>query len=409
MFFSHGHQKYKDGVVAIFSIGSARVTGSLVSRAPGEENLKVHYSTESTLVHQDELNVERFTRSMLSALMEVAMRIQQEGLLITRKELDQSVTIKQFACVFTAPWYVSQTHTVTLNRKQEFVVKESIVEKMLHDEIDLFQENIKQKKEGLSIVSAQSSVADAHIIQTHINGYETKDPIGKTAQKLSISLYISLMSDTILSKTQAILSQVFAANYVSIISSTLVTFLGVEKFFKSPEDYLILETHGEVTDATLVRGHTIVGSASFPFGTNTSIRYVTKQTKRSAQDIYSRVKLMSKARTNRSTEVSRAIEESLFESIKTWLDGLHRTLEKVAQGEPVPQTIYLSIDPQWHTLFLTALKQQTSSLITFSDRPFEVVTFDDTAVKGKMTISPKGKFLPLTALAGLMHKDLLDE
>lgn len=410
MFFSYGHRNKKDALTVIFTIGSARVTGSIVSTKRTEDDeLTIYYTTESTLAYQDDLDLERFTRSMLSALMEVAMRVQQEGLQAAREQTSHSAKLGYFACVFTAPWYISQTHTVTLKRKQDFVVKESLIQKMLRDEIQTFQDAIKERKDSLAQFSAESAVADAHVLKTALNGYHTKDPLGKTAHTLSLTLYISLMSKTVLTKVQGIVGDVFHTDSVSILSSTLVTYLGIESFFKTPDDYLILETHGEVTDVTIVEERALSESASFPSGTNSAIRHVTRKIKRSPQDILSRIKLMARARVNRESPESQLIEQHLFEYISEWLEQLHTTLERVSGGKPVPQTAFLSIDPQWQTLYMTALKQQSSELITFSDRPFTVASFDDPKIRQLVTLGKQGRFLPLMVLVALMHKKILEE
>ncbi len=398
-------KKHEHTLSLIITIGSARVTGSLGSLTKddsGHECFEVLYATEAPLVYQEQLDVERFVRSMISALLEVAQAVQ------SCDAAKNNQTIGLIRCVFSAPWFVSQTRIVHLKRKKPFLITDELIHTLAADEVGLFKKAIAHTNSPYTLVAKNNRVIDTHVVQSSINGYPAQEPNGKTGQALSLHLYLSSVSEAILTKISDVLTRSFPIDEhnIDFTTSTLVAYLGVTEHLETGDQYLLIEINGEVTDATIIDKGVPIDSVSFPLGTNTIIRSVHEATKTSPEDIRAKLSLLLKARAERSGEAVSEFERNVFEAVTEWREALYRALEKVAKGRPVPQTALLLLDQSWERLFLTALKGQPFELFTFSDRPFSVLPLFSGSLATKVKSANTGIVYPLGALTGLMHNKL---
>ena len=399
-----GHKKTSDPrLIVVYTIGSTRVTASILEIQL--DAITCVYTTQSPLDHQEQLDLERLTHSMLSALKKVSVQIQKEGLQKVRTVLGYDGVFDSFICIYTAPWFVSQTRMVTLKRKKAFVVTSKLTSKLLNDEITTFKKNLLEENSPYKhLVGAD--VVDAYSIRTKVNDYKTKKPFGKQANSLTLSVYVSLMSSEMLRQTHELLKNTFHTDAIQCYSSTLVTYLATESLFKGYNSYLILEVNGEITDVSIVKDGVLLETASYPAGTNNLIRFVSQKTKLTKDDILSRLKLMTLAQTDRSTKKTEEVESMVYEAVSEWMQGLHRALERVSKGSPVPQVAFLLIDPVWEVLYQTALKDHSTELFTFSNHPFTVITINPEFVSQHVERKEGTDFLPLMLLTGIMHKKL---
>lgn len=399
-----GHKKSTDeGLIVIYTIGSARVTGSIVSVTP--ELSTVLYTKQEQLSYQETVDTEKLERAMLGALMEVSLDIQQNGLREAREKLGYDAVFDSFVCTFASPWFVSQTRLVTLKRKKAFIVKKQLIEALLKDEVNLFQEKI-ESGEGEYEMFKGSEIVDSYAIRTKLNGYVTKKPYGKSAQSVTLAVYVSLMSTETLNQIREMLHKVFHSDDVHFYSSTLISFLASGQLFKQHQEYLILEVNGEVTDTSIVKDSILLETASFPLGTNSLIRNIKNQSKLSPDDLKSRLKMMQEGKTARDTKTSTKVEDLVYEEVGEWMKNLREALESVTKGTPVPRTAFLMIDPAWELIYKTALKDHSFDLFTFTNHPFTVISVTKETVADCSQFAEGTLFLPSMILAAVTYHKL---
>ncbi|NBD74375.1 hypothetical protein GVX82_05040 [Patescibacteria group bacterium] len=399
MFFSRTPDGPVGDLRAIITIGSARVTGSLVSRR-AEGGVAIHYTTVSVYPHQDTLDTQRFTKGMVSALLEVAMDLAGPGAQ-TAREVSGLRGISTVECVLAAPWFVAQTRKVSMRREESFPVHERVIHELLQEEVAAFRADCVAEGSPYLIDAQQASVMDAEVIRTELNGYATAHPEGKEATTLTLTAYVSLIDRNILQQVRDVLGKSLNADEPVCRSATLASFRGIEGLLMPTRDYTILEVHGEVTDVSLITDGILLESSSFPLGTSNLVRHVATTLDRRQEDVAARLTLTREGKAERDSEEAKLIEKAAFDAIGEWVDGLYRALKRLSEGRPVPQTTYLLVDPDWEALYSTALKEQAFELFTFSDRPFSVVGVDAQLLARHSQVREHGRFVPLTILAAL--------
>lgn len=388
----------------VFTIGSARVTGTALTYTE-EGKVVVHHTVIERFVYQEQLDVDRFTKGMLTALMNVVMDLETNA----KKAVKQNIGKCKFTdpvVVFAAPWFVSQTRKVTIEKKEAFTVTEESIRELVTSEIEDFRSMIQSRKSPYNLFSSNSQVTESKVIRTELNGYTTTKPLGKQANTISVTLYTSLMSQDISDKVTDLILKTFHLDQIISRSSTLVSYLAIEQFLQPESEYLIIEIHGEVTDTTIVYDDVIEESASYPVGSNSVIRNVSKKTTTKQEDVATRMKLMTQGNSDRESKKAESLEDVVYESIGEWVDGLYRALKKAAKGRPVPQTAFLLCDPEWEVLYTTALKDRSFELFTFTDRPFTIISMNGPEVRSNALMKEKSHYIPLTLLTGLIHKQI---
>ena len=96
----------------IFDIGSGSVGGALVTYAT-DSAPRVRYSRRLPIPFQQELDFERFVRAMLSTLLDVALKVQSEGIPAMVSAEGKSIQIDEVLCIFSAPWTLSNADPLT--------------------------------------------------------------------------------------------------------------------------------------------------------------------------------------------------------------------------------------------------------------------------------------------------------
>jgi len=126
--FSFLKNSRESTVIAVFDIGSASVGGALISFHAGEKP-KIIWSARESMVFQNDLNFGRFLSSMLETLEKVLIKMQQSEMPHPRS----------FLCVFSSPWYASQTRVIKMKQDKEFAVSKRVVEDLVAREIESFK------------------------------------------------------------------------------------------------------------------------------------------------------------------------------------------------------------------------------------------------------------------------------
>ncbi len=107
-----------------------------------------------------------------------------------------------------------------------------------------------------------------------LNGYQTSKPYGKQTKSIEISIFLSMISKEVETKTRKVLEKIFHSHTIAFHSFALTSFSAIRDIFHSEEDFLLVDVGGEVTDVSLVRRGILLETVSFPTGKNFLLRSV---------------------------------------------------------------------------------------------------------------------------------------
>jgi len=371
-----GLKSKKKGVsetAIIFDIGSASVGAALVQlQDPGKP--KILYSTRKDMNFVQDITSERLISGMRSSMESAALDLQKSGV-----AKHGGRNIKKIYCVFSAPWYVSQTKTVHSSFNKDKTITDSHIDKIVkNEEIEFVDtassEYANKKKEELHIL-------EHNIVQMRLNGYEVTDAHGKRAKSLDLSIFMSMIPDVAAQTAIKAVSKVFHTENLHMHSFGLASYSVLRSIFADTDDFILVDVSGEVTDVLLVKDDVLIESATFPFGKNKLARDLSKSIGTTPEEAISRVVLHGKGDVEGVVVLGKTQE--LVSGLKDkWNASLQMILKDFSRDYPIPQKLFFLADENVTPLFKHFIETgSVSNFIspegTFTATPVENKLFNE--------------------------------
>lgn len=358
MFFTTSRSK-KEKIIAILDIGSASVGGALVSLSENSSP-EVLVSFREDMIFQQDLNLERFTSSMLVALGRVLVKLEKSG----------EGKPRTFFCVLSSPWYKSETKIIDLKKDKSFVVTRKILDDLIDKEVVSFRNEIK----GYGKIKGDIKIIDIQNIQVKLNGYETNNPQGKYAEDIKIALFIGLGSKKILEMIEDKISRNFNLSEIKFSTFSLSVFSVLRDIFTDMKDFLFLDMTGEMTDIALIKDGILLETSSFSMGRNFILRRIASNTNSSLQEAESLLNMLS---TDKIDKITRTRMESILnEARKEWLVLFTQSITSLSKKVPVPNTIFFIADLEIKSWLAESLKRKELEKFTMTNEIFNLKFLD---------------------------------
>ena len=240
-----------------------------------------------------------------------------------------------------APWQETKVHTEHFERKTPFTFTKSMVDTAL---------------EKTRVATPGKILADESIIGTILNGYETREPYGKTVHRASIVILTSCIDEKISESIVKILRSLFHTKNILSIAGSSLRYQAIRAAFPHERDALILDAIGPLISIVLVR-----------------------------KDLLAAV-----------TEVSDAVSAGTG----SWGQKVIGEFTELAKQYPLPRTIFLLAQEQNASSFERALNSAKLGKLWLSDSPPKVVPVRASHISGfirQITTAPPD--LPLLLMA----------
>ncbi len=363
--FRSGFKKEK--IVAILDIGSASVGGALISLNENSSP-KVLVSFREDMVFQRDLNLDRFTSSMLVALERVLVKLEKSG---EKKP-------HTFFCILSSPWYESETKIIGIKKDKSFIVTHKILDELIEKEVASFHGDIKED---------DTQIIDIQNIQIKLNGYETNNPYGKYVENVKIALFIGLGSKKILEKIKDKVSRVFHSSKIVFSTFSLSAFSVVRDIFTDVNNFLLLDITGEVTDVTLVKDGVLIKTVQFPMGKNFILRRIASGMNTSLQEAKSLLNILNTDKIDKMTRTR--IESVLHDARKDWLASFIQVVTSLSKEVFIPNTMFFTADGDIADWFIESVKREELKKLTTTNEIFDV-KFLDAKVLEKFCLFKEG-------------------
>ena len=358
--FSFSKKPDKNGVVAIFDIGSASVGGALVFLDEGKIP-KVLYSVRKEMVFKEDLDINKFTSSMIRTLESVLADIEKKGLIHLNFRTLKNKEITNAFCFFSSPWYVSQTNVVRINKKELFSVNQDLVDEIIGEERRLFMEE-KGKIFGRG---NEVEFMESKIIQLRLNGYKIQNPYKKYVNSVEAEVFLSLIMTNVADKVEKTVAKYFNLERLHMHSFTLASFLCLRDIFESNDDFVFLDVSGEVTDVSFIKNDSLRETETFPMGKNAFIREIMKDLKTNYSSASSMINIYKEGKMD--PENSKKIEGSINKIKKVWIKYLEQAMFDLSHGAILPRVIFVIADPDVGDVLIKMIQQENFTKLVFPD------------------------------------------
>ena len=332
-------QSNTTGLSAVFFIRSGSVDGFL--RGPDG---KIAYRCQAELPYQREVDLVRYKKSMLAALLDVAMRLSTEGIAPYAAAHGHNGLTRGLV-ILSAPWH--QPFIGRLHSAWDKPQKANAA--LFHT---LAEEEMRRQQEGLTkLLGEPVEVLAESVTDLEINGYPVKTP----RNELAIEIAALLSGAAVGASTHESISEVVGKVLQVEPEITTSMQLLVAQTPVAENRYVLLEIHGEITEATLVENGVVTDRETFPEGTHELVRIIESAKGISAAEALSALRLYYGGKQ----ENDPVLNDAVVKGMEQWQKSLAASFQALSDFLPVPEIMVLATDPAWHAIYQSALNEGT--------------------------------------------------
>ncbi|MFA5750770.1 MAG: hypothetical protein WC898_00560 [Candidatus Paceibacterota bacterium] len=343
--------------ILIIDIGSSSIIGTLINA--DKKNTETIFSLKEKIMFENETNISILLSSTLKSLNNIINGIYNKHFTPPTK----------IYCILSSPWYVSELRNISLSRNTPFLFSIKLADEMLKKETSLFQEECYEKygnlREGIF------EPLELKTMKTVLNGYETHSPFGKKVTDLNISVFVSLSNRVILEKIRNTIRKYFHGMELKFFSSSFSLFVASRDLLRE-ESFLMLDVGGDITEVSLIKKSELVATLSFPYGNNTLIREIAKNTESDLQHALSSF-FLHKERHMNST-FHKKMDLLISEVRKNWLKEFELTLSQITKDISLPSGIILLGEPEFLDFFSSSIEMEQIHQYNWTTNKFHIVS-----------------------------------
>lgn len=294
-------------------------------------------SARTSFSFHKELDLSRYERMMIGALMETLLTL-------LRSAPDTRIT--QSRCILAAPWHLARIS----HAQREFDEPTLITEKLISEVAEA--QSGELAKEEAEDMEDEAVVLETLVEEVRLNGYPAPHPEGKRAQRLSVEVYASIMGANLRARLEEVIEKVFAQHHELKWSSSAHVFSTVSDTLYHNGPILGAHLHGEMTELVVARNGFVVDRVTFPAGTNTILRSMTKMADMSPEE--ARTYVLSPA--SESAKAPAKASEALLHARAGWLTSAQHALASIEYAAPFTAVTALA-ESKWGEWIMEALKE----------------------------------------------------
>ena len=329
----------QNSVEAVIDIGSAQVSGALISVSTNNQGRKQNrliFNTKAETGIDGELDFERFDWEIIKAIKKVTHDLVKSGFHQPTK----------FSCFLSSPFLVSQTKVINYSQADQFVFTPKILDSISRREA----EDFRLRNEG----EKQFNLIENKIMQIKLNGYELAQPFGHKVNQLTLAQFLSGSPASQLAKIRQAISSQSHNNKVEFHSYTFSAFSALRDGLGGQKNFLAVDVGGELTDVFVAMDGVLLENISFPYGLNSIIRSIARAQGTFQNEAKSQLALYAEGRLQaRAKDI---FERSLESARQKWTAGLAEALMLILANSVLPEQIILTGDTGANKIFVSWLK-----------------------------------------------------
>lgn len=336
------------------------------------------------MAYQQELNFERFLNVMIATLSLVVDDIAKNGHELLKTVGSHPNDAQDVFCVFSSPWYISQTKTISLNQEKPLLISGRFIDDLVKRSAEQFKTS-SRARESLQIEN-NAELIEERIIEIKLNGYETTNPHGKLANKVELALYTSMISKEVKERVTKVVSDTFHEKALEFHSFALSMFSSIRDTYPSIREYLIFDFGGEITDVSIIRSGVLSQTVSFPFGSNVLIRKISHLLNTVPEEAISQLSLYLKKELH-DTKIIK-LEEALLNIEKEWVTMVGQLLKNLSVDLPLPQTIFHTTSNDLNQIFVTFMGKDSFCSSAMNPDKFTLISLQSNNLNIFCTYTP---------------------
>ncbi|MCX6715535.1 MAG: hypothetical protein NT077_00790 [Candidatus Taylorbacteria bacterium] len=331
MFFAP-NDKHK--LILILEIQSSLVCGSLVlstGKNSGEnpprilfsQTLDVPYKPSATTTYYLNTTI-RDLKGMIESLLCNLHRISRSN-----EEVEIPRHISEVHYVLSSPWIVSQARTISVPFKENTVITEEKINKILVEE----RQNLGTNKR------TESETIEEKIFDVRLNGYSIAEWHNREARELEVAYALSIGGKNLIKKLTDLAEASTHSKKIHFHSALLLRYTALRNLDELDDSYTLIHVHGELTDLVVVRKRACSFFGSFPLGINTIIRRIAEVTNTEDKTAESLLSLYLGNHIDESHE--KKVSFIMNNQISNWANELGKLWKSGTVDKNLPKTVFI--------------------------------------------------------------------
>lgn len=369
--------KKKEKYIAVFDINSASVGAAIVKHAP-EQKPEIVAIDRVNINFLMDVDFKAFSRCTIDSFRRTLKNI--------TKKFPQR--IDSIICVFSSPWYVSQTRIIKIKKDEEILVDKFFINKILEKEKIIFRDKWDRKEEA--------DFVEQEIMAINLNGYRIKNFMDKKAKTIEIFSYMSLAYKDIKENIKKEIFQNFHIDKMSFHTFPCIMFNMLKETVNTEKGLLLLDISGEFTDLSLIRNNILEETISFPRGKNFLLREIAISFKTFIKEALSILEKYVNGHANENVKKKMFV---ITENAKNeWSKFFINSLEKISESELLPRNLFILGEDFVTKELIKCIENNSCSNFITLGKPFEVSYLSIDSLRHlfnftKDTIHTKDKFI----------------
>ncbi len=281
------------------------------------------------------------------------------------EEIQKSLFIKpdKIFCVLSTPWSHGEVYSIKYESDREFVVNQTLLNKLINDEVDKIKNNWP----------ALTKLIDRKIVKVTLNGYNTDNPIHKKAKKIKLDVFLSLTNSNFLHTLEEKINKTFKTR-ILVTSQMFSNFISVRDIFDIQNNFIIIDFGEEVTEVMVMKEDHLTGTAFFPFGKNHIIKNIAKRLNKSNHETKSLLNLFHDGFIDEN--INHGFIKTVHDIGRAWLSEFKIILNQLVPDRYLPHNIFIVSDSQTEHLLSGYFGKVFFPEFTTSHNDFNVIIAD---------------------------------
>ena len=357
----------EEEVSLIFDIGSGSIGGALVRFSPLAAPV-LFYTVRLDFPHSHSDVAHRLVSRMLQTLSQAALAVMHEGLHAFAASGAHPKVAETFI-ILAAPWVVSHTSELHLERKEPFSVTRAVLASLL-------AEHRKEASAPHALLRGHHELVpiEETLVRARVNEYPTEHPFGKMGRAVSLSVFSSFAPRHIVRQIGDTISHTIASRRQTFHSFALAEFAVARDLFSGEEDFLCIDFGNEQTEVSITKRGVPEEVATFPFGRNQVLRALDASGHFGAATSAAFLKLYAEKKGVGPRFERGAV--ALRSAAASWQRGFQKTLRVFAERWMLPRRVFFTADDDIVSVLSEFIRPEEDETVALFGTPLLLVVLD---------------------------------
>ena len=331
----------------LIDVGSGSIGVAIVSSNERKKLPEILFTHRIKMRPGDTSNTADYMRRMREALFSASLILAKEGLGMLR-EYDKTGKISRILVTCSSPWAETISRKVTYTHDSPFKVTDNLLEELV--------KNAEKEMGGVVETEILGSSSNLHVVERatvhyEVNDYLVKNPIDLTGESLSLFHVTGVVPEEILDAVHEVQEKVFSETEISIHTFLLVIYCVLRDIFPERASLSIVNVTGEATEIGIIHEGVLVDSVYAPYGSNTLIREISDESKKTPEDIATDLRAYAEETSHSAST------EKVETHIASYAVHLSEAIKTVTDERALPETMIITGSAQLSTFFQKIIPQ----------------------------------------------------